>query len=267
MLDVNQLFSFRNKTIVVTGGAGHLGRVLCKSFARLDANIAIVDMSEEAGNKLLEELEGIGEGSAKVYQLDLGNLDLVKAKCAEIIEDFPTLHSFIHAAALVNTEDLKGLIGSFNEQSPLIWQQAFQVNITSAFAIAQKLHSALQKGDDGNVILVGSIYGVVAPDMRLYKDTELGNSASYSVSKGGLLQLMRWLSSNMAPDVRVNMISPGGIWRNQPEVFVERYAAKTPLKRMATEEDMIGTVLYLASKMSSYVTGQNIQVDGGWTVW
>jgi NAD(P)-dependent dehydrogenase (short-subunit alcohol dehydrogenase family) len=108
---------------------------------------------------------------------------------------------------------------------------------------------------------------MVGPDLRLYEDTTLGNPAAYAASKGGLMQLTRWLATTLAPHVRVNSVTSGGVWRNQPKTFVERYIARTPLKRMATEEDLTGAVAYLASDLSAYVTGQNLVVDGGWTVW
>ena len=105
------------------------------------------------------------------------------------------------------------------------------------------------------------------PDFRLYKDTDMGNPAAYGVSKAGLNYLTKWLSTSMAPNIRVNSINPGGIFRNQPEQFVEKYIDKTPLKRMAKESDLIGMVAYLSSDMSAYVTGQIFEVDGGWGVW
>ena len=103
--------------------------------------------------------------------------------------------------------------------------------------------------------------------MRLYEGTVMGNPAAYGASKGGLLQLTRWLATVMAPAVRVNAITPGGVWRNQPEPFRTRYEERTPLRRMATEEDLKGAIAYLASDLSSYVTGHNLVVDGGWTTW
>ena len=118
-----------------------------------------------------------------------------------------------------------------------------------------------------SVINIGSIYGMFGPDLSIYEDTELNNPAAYSASKGGLIQLSRWLSTVLAPKIRVNCISPGGILRNQPEIFVKRYVDKTPLKRMGSESDIAGAVVYLASDLSSWVTGQNLVVDGGWGVW
>jgi NAD(P)-dependent dehydrogenase (short-subunit alcohol dehydrogenase family) len=124
----------------------------------------------------------------------------------------------------------------------------------------------LKKSKAGSIINIASIYGAYAPDYSLYEGTSMGNPAGYSASKGGLIQLTRWLSTTVAPDICVNSISPGGIWRKQPEKFVKRYERRTPLARMATEEDFKGVIAYLISDMSAYVTGQNIVVDGGWSV-
>ena len=125
----------------------------------------------------------------------------------------------------------------------------------------------LRKSGSGSIINIASIYGINGPDFSLYEDTEMGNPAAYAASKGGLIQLTRWLSTSLAPKIRVNAVSPGGIFRNQPKNFVERYENKTPLGRMANEEDLKGIIAYLSSDLSSYVTGQNIVIDGGWTVW
>lgn len=103
--------------------------------------------------------------------------------------------------------------------------------------------------------------------MRLYDGTSMGNPAAYAASKGGLIQSTRWLSTVLAPEIRVNCVSPGGIWRNQPESFVRGYEARTPMQRMGTEEDMMGAIAFLASDLSLYVTGQHIAVDGGWSAW
>ena len=126
---------------------------------------------------------------------------------------------------------------------------------------------ALRASGHGSIIHISSLYGVVGPDMRLYEDTAMGNPAAYGASKGGLIQLNRWLSTVLAPEIRVNAISPGGLWRGQPEAFVGRYVARTPLGRMGTEEDFKGAAAFLASDASAYITGQNLVVDGGFTAW
>jgi NAD(P)-dependent dehydrogenase (short-subunit alcohol dehydrogenase family) len=148
-----------------------------------------------------------------------------------------------------------------------VWRLALEVNLTAPFILTQIFADALAESGHGSVINVASIYGMVGPDMRLYEDTTLGNAAAYGASKGGLLQLTRWLATVMAPHVRINAITPGGLWRDQPEVFVNRYVERAPLKRMGSEEDFKGAAAYLSSDLSAYVTGQNIVVDGGWTTW
>ncbi|MBN1551042.1 SDR family oxidoreductase, partial [bacterium] len=126
---------------------------------------------------------------------------------------------------------------------------------------------ALARSQHGSIINIGSIYGIAGPDMQLYEGTSMGNPAAYAASKGGLVQLTRWLSTVLAPNIRANAITLGGVARRQPEPFCSRYIEKTPLRRMATEEDVKGAAVFLASDMSAYVTGQNIIVDGGFTVW
>ena len=143
-----------------------------------------------------------------------------------------------------------------------------EVNLAAPFVLTQACAEALATSGHGSVINVGSIYGVAGPNLSLYEDTKMGNPpAAYAASKGGLLQLTRWLAAVLAPRVRVNAITPGGVWRNQPQAFVERYTALTPMGRMATEEDFKGATAYLASDLSAYVTGHNLVVDGGWVIW
>ena len=133
--------------------------------------------------------------------------------------------------------------------------------------MVQESKETLAASGHGTVIFFASIYGSVGLDMRLYEGTEMQSPAGYPASKGGLLPLMRYLATVLAPEVRVNAISPGGVWRGQTEAFHQRYVARTPLGRMATEEDLKGAVAYLASDLSAYGTGQNLSVDGGWTAW
>ena len=155
----------------------------------------------------------------------------------------------------------------FEDQTVGAWNSALHVNLTSAFIILQETHQALRESGRGSVIFIGSIYGTVGPDWGLYEETTMVNPVGYGVSKGGLLQLMRYFSTILAPLVRVNAISLGGIERGQSITFRQKYQKRTPLDRMGREEDIKGAVAYLASDMSSYVTGHNLMIDGGWTAW
>jgi NAD(P)-dependent dehydrogenase (short-subunit alcohol dehydrogenase family) len=173
----------------------------------------------------------------------------------------------VNNAAFVGTSNLKGWVVPFEDQTIETWHRALEVNLAAPFHLCQKLSPLLRKSRGASIINIASIYGHCGPDWRLYDGTTMGNPAAYSASKGGLIQLTRWLSTTLAPFIRVNTISPGGVFRNQPECFTRQYEARTPLQRMATEDDFIGAVTFLATDLSRYVTGQNICVDGGWGVW
>src|SRR6185437_12571930 len=140
-------------------------------------------------------------------------------------------------------------------------------NLVAPFLLAQRCAELLRLSGHGSIINFLSIYGVSAPDLRIYEGTAMGNPGAYAATKGGMLQMTRWLSTVLAPHVRVNAISPGGILADQPESFIKNYNGRTPLGRMGIEEDLKGAIAYLASDLSQYVTGQNLIIDGGWTTW
>jgi NAD(P)-dependent dehydrogenase (short-subunit alcohol dehydrogenase family) len=186
---------------------------------------------------------------------------------SKILKQNDRINILINNAAFVGTSGLDGWAVKFEEQTVETWRRALEVNITCAFDLSKELSPKIKESGNGIIVNISSIYGNLAPDYSLYNETEMGNPAAYSVSKGGLNQLTRWLATTLSPNIRVNTISPGGVFRNQPNKFVERYKNKTPLGRMATEEDFKGVIAYLTSDLSEYVTGQNIFVDGGWSVW
>ena len=177
------------------------------------------------------------------------------------------LDVLVHCAGYVGTTNVGGWVGPLDEHTVAAWDEGMRVNLTSAFVLAQECQRALASAKVGSIVLFASTYGVVAQDHSLYEGTSMGTAAAYSASKGGLLQLTRYFASVLSPDVRVNAISPGGVARGQVEEFGRRYSERTPLRRMATEEDLKGAIAYLAGDLSAYVTGQNIIVDGGWTIW
>lgn len=267
MINLEQLMNMQGRRVLITGSTGGIGTVMAETLAELGANLILVDCLDS-------NLENQKEILASKYNIALTticcNLE-VEDERHELIEavksDNQGLNCLINNAAFVGSSNLKGWVAPFEEQSLETWRRAFEVNLTTAFHLSQAFSSDLKEAKGANIVNIASIYGEYAPDWELYNDTKMGNPAAYSASKGGLIQLTRWLATTLGPDVRVNAISPGGVYRNQPKIFVDRYINKTPLKRMAVEDDFRGSVAYLTSDLSKYVTGQTLRVDGGWGVW
>ncbi len=267
MRSIKDLMSMRGRVALITGGAGHIGSAMAEALAELGANIVVLDLDEERCESVAEMLRSTYGVDVLAKVVDLANEAELQAVPAEVESTFGRLDTLIHCAALVGTSALKGWGVPFEDQSPDTWRLALETNLTAPFVLSQA-SAPLLKAARGSIINVASIYGMLGPNMRLYDDAPgMGNPGAYAASKGGLIQLTRWLSTTLAPDVRVNTISLGGVWRGQAESFVERYVERTPLGRMATEEDLKGAAAYLASDLSQYVTGQNIVVDGGWSAW
>jgi NAD(P)-dependent dehydrogenase (short-subunit alcohol dehydrogenase family) len=267
MRSLAALMDLTGRVALITGGAGHLGQAIGSALAEAGATVVLLDLdlagAQDAANRLR------AEHGVRVLPLavDIARDKDVQAVPARIVAELGGLEILVNNAALVGTASLTGWAVPFAEQGADAWRQALDVNLTAPFVLAQACAPALAASGHGSIINVSSIYGMVAPDMALYAGTAMGNPAAYAASKGGLGQLTRWLTTVLAPQVRVNTITVGGVQRDQPAAFQERYVARTPLGRMAIEEDIKGAAVYLASDLSAYVTGQNLVVDGGWTAW
>ena len=257
----------RGRVALVTGGAGHIGRAICESFAELGAAVAVVDLEPASCDEVASSLASRFEVPTLALSTDLEDSAAILEIPGQVESELGGLGVLVNCAALVGSSSLSGWNAPLAEQSIEAWRRALEVNLTAAFALTQSSAPLLQQSGHGSVVNVGSIYGVVGSVPALYEGTAMHNPAAYAASKGGLVQLTRWLATELAPNVRVNALSPGGLWRNQPSAFRERYEARTPLGRMAVEEDLKGAAAFLASDLSSYVTGQNLLVDGGWTAW
>lgn len=267
MKTINNLMDLTGRVALVTGGAGHIGRAIAEGFAEVGANIVLVDINKESLAQA--ELQIKSKYSVEVLSLLINMEDSVEIETVVVAVDkkFGQLDIIVNNAAFVGDSGLTGWVTEFEKQELATWRRALEVNLTAPFALVQSCAPLLKKSKSGSVINIGSIYGIVGPDLSLYDNTEMGNPAAYAASKGGLIQMTRWLSTVMAPDVRVNTLTPGGVSRNQPASFSDKFISRTPLKRMATEEDFKGAAVFLASDLSAYVTGQNIIVDGGWSTW
>ncbi len=263
MLDVLNL---HGRTAVVVGGAGHLGAVIAQGLSTLGAGVALVDRDESGMHRASDVIRRAGGADVSMHLADLEDFSAADVR-RDVLQRHPGVDILVHAAALVGTSPLSGWNTSFAEQSVDTWRRGLEVNLTSAFTVVQALAPDLAAGGHGAVVLVGSIYGHLGVDMSLYSGTGMGSPVAYAASKGGLSQFMRWAATVLAPEVRVNMVSPGGIQRGQDPLFVTEYVRRTPLKRMAAEQDVAHAVCFLCSDASAYVTGQDLLVDGGWSAW
>lgn len=261
------LFSVRGKRIAITGAAGHLGTALAKTLADEGALLCLIDRDEQRLSDLCATFSEKVPGSVTPFVVDLADCAARQRLSNELGLATPHLDGLVHAAAFVGTSDLEGWAVGFQDQSIETWRRALEVNVTAPFHMTQLLLPLLQKSADPSTVMIGSVYGAVGPDWGLYEGLDMANPAAYAVSKAALVQLTTWLATTLAPTVRCNSVSPGGLARSQPGEFVKRYNQRTPLGRMGTERDVVGAIMYLLSDAASYVTGQNIVVDGGYTAW
>lgn len=269
MRSIHDLMNLKGRSALITGGAGHIGRAITLALAQAGAKVAIADRHPQALADAAEQLRAAVPGAqVSCHTVNLADEAATRALPAQAAQACGSLEVLVNCAAFVGTSELKGWGVPFEKQGTDAWRQALEVNVTAAFELVQECLPLFRASTHkASVINVASIYGLLGPDWKLYEGTQMANPAGYGASKGALIQLTRYLATTLGPDVRVNSISPGGVARNQDPLFVNRYEARTPLARMAVEEDFMGAALYLASDLSAYVTGQDIAVDGGWSAW
>lgn len=267
MTTIKELSDLKGRRALITGANGGLGRVMADALAELGADLVLVDRPGTDFDGLSANLFERWDVKIECQFCDLEQ-QVQRIELMDWLQNAGQgLNILINNAAFVGTSELQGWAVPFEQQTVETWRRALEVNLTAVFHLCQGLTHTLETADGATIINIASIYGLYGPDWSLYEGTAMSNPAAYGASKGGLVQFSRWLATTIAPSIRVNTISPGGVFRNQPEAFVQRYEAKTPLGRMATEEDFRGVVAFLASDLSKYVTGQNLAVDGGWGAW
>ncbi len=258
--------NLNRKLVLITGACGFVGRTLAIDFARHGCNLILLDTSQDHLDEFKRELMlSCKSISVSVHSVDFESNDYLTSLHA-FFSGHNSIDVVVHNAAFVGERNLSGWNTSFDKQSIQTWRRCFDVNINPVFSVTQLLCQLQLFSKHSSIILLSSIYGFCAPRWELYESTSMGNPAAYSASKGAVIQFSKWLAATLAPQIRVNSVSPGGISRTQPQSFKARYVSMTPLARMATEQDVSNAVLFLSSSRSSYITGQNIVVDGGWSI-
>lgn len=267
------LFDLSGKTAIVTGGIGILGRRFCRGFAEFGANVAVVDLGGGEAAQYAGELTSEFGIKAQGIECDVADPGSVQKMIQVVVERFGQV-DILHNNAASKSANLDAFFAAFEDYSLEEWRKIMAVNIDGMFLVAQAVgRCMIEQGTGGSIIQTASIYGIMASDKRIYEGSfylgrQIGNPAVYSTSKAAVVGLTRYLAAYWADKgIRVNTLVPGGVESGQNETFKQRYSARVPMGRMARGEEMVGTVIYLASEASSYVTGQTLLVDGGLSAW
>lgn len=266
-------FSLAGRNAIVTGAAGILGRPFSEGLAEFGAGVAVVDLDESACVEIAAELSrrhGVKAVGIGCDITDPAQVAAMVERAASALGDIHVLHNNVGG----KTPDLDAYFAPFESYGLQEWRRVMAVNIDGVFLVDQAVGRRMVKqGKGGSIVHVASIYGAMAPDQRIYEGSEylgrtINTPAVYSASKAAVIGLTRFLATYWADKgIRVNCISPGGAESGQNEAFKRNYSARIPLGRMAQREEMVNTLVWLASDASSYVTGQNIMVDGGLSAW
>lgn len=251
-------FSLKNKVVVLTGGAGLYGRQLTTALAESGAKLVIASRNLAS----LQEIAKIEEergGTVVCETLDQGNEASVLALRDKVLEKFGRVDGLVNNSV---SRPMKGL-----DAPVAAWEESLRVNATGVFLMIRAFGETMRKAKQGSIVNIGSMQGMVGPSLDFYEGTNMGvPSPDYFFHKGGMINLTRYFASVFGPDgIRVNCLSPGGFFNNQPEPFLSRYCRRTMLGRMAGPDDLGGAVVFLLSEAASYITGANLPVDGGYT--
>ncbi len=275
-MKIQEKFDLTGRVAIVTGGVGLLGEEFCRTLAEAGAAVVVVDLNASTSQAVADTLTN-GGTQALAVPTDITQPDSVNALVEKTLSTFGRLDILVNSAALDPKFDPdavnKGITPGAFEDYPLdLWNSALNVNLTGMFLMTQAcVKPMIEQGKKGSVINICSTYGLNGPDQRIYvKDGKriAFKPVYYTVTKAGVMGFTKYLAAYYAEtEIRVNALTPGGVFNNHEDYFVKNYSAKTILGRMARKDEMNGALLFLASDASSYMTGNNVIVDGGWTAW
>lgn len=262
MIDYLSRGRLDDKVAFVTGGAGLLGAEICRALASAGAKVVVLDVDAAKGSQTSSDIVANGH-VAHFESFDITDLPGIEASVHRLAEKYGALDIWVNTA-YPRTSDWGKPVEEICLES---WRKNVDMHLNGYSWTARQAAIVMKaRGTRGSVINLGSIYGVVGNDFTVYEGTLMTGPMAYAAIKGGLVNLGRYLASYFGPwGIRVNTVCPGGVWSEQDVVFVENYAKRTPLRRMATAEEVAGVVLFLAGDLASYITGATVMVDGGWT--
>jgi NAD(P)-dependent dehydrogenase (short-subunit alcohol dehydrogenase family) len=257
------LFDLSGRVAVVTGGLGQLGSTYAAGLAERGMKVAVFDIASG------ETPDGV-----RAYEVDVTDRAALERAAAAVEADLGAPHLLVNNAALDSPPDAPAAeVGPFETYPEESFDQVMDVNVKGTFLACQVVGGAMARAGRGSIVIVSSVYGLLSPQQDVYAFRRKAGETfvkpvAYSVSKSAILNLTRYLATYWAKaGVRVNTLTLAGVWNDQPEEFLEAYSARVPLGRMLEAREALGAVVFLASDASSYVTGSNLVVDGGWSAW
>ncbi len=266
--DPRDMFDLEGRLAVLTGASGMLGDVFARTLLGAGADVVLVDVDGETCLQRAEEYGAQASRQVDVVVGDISSPATWERVRSAVLKRRAHAHVLVNGAGITNASRSEGFGAKFAELPLSAWEQVISVNLTGAFLGCQVLGALMVEKRRGSIVNVASLYGVVSPNHRIYDGTGIVQPVAYSVSKAGLLGLTRYLATMWADEgVRVNAITPGGVFDEHEDPFLSRYRQLCPAGRMADRWEMSGALLYLASEASAYCTGHNPVVDGGWTAW
>lgn len=255
-MHVKELLSLKGKIILVTGGAGYYGKCIVEGLAEADGTVITASRNLEAGEKLAQEFNAKGL-DVHAMRVDQAEHDSVITLKQQVHEKFGRLDVFVNNAV---SRPMKG----YNEPIEH-FADSMRVNATGMMDILREMADLIAKGGGGSIINISSMLGMFGPDLSNYEGTDMGDMPpDYFFHRGGMINLTRYLARMLSDKkIRANCISPGGLYNNQPQRFLENYCKKVPVNRMANNDDIKGLAVLLASDAAAYINGENILLDGG----
>lgn len=270
------LFDLHGRVVIVTGGAGMLGREYCRAFAEASAHVVVADLRGGSAKDFVSEINTYNQTKAIGVETDVTDKMSVQSMVDQVIDEFGKINILVNNAALdpkFDTEHASEHTNSFEDYPLELWNESVAVDLTGMFLCSQAVAKPMLEQNSGVIINICSTYGVVGPDQRLYERDDPSTPKTfkpitYSVTKSAVLGLTRYLATYWAgKNIRVNALTLGGVYNEHDDEFVRRYSYRTPLARMAEKSEYCGALLFMASDAASYMTGANLVIDGGWTAW
>jgi NAD(P)-dependent dehydrogenase (short-subunit alcohol dehydrogenase family) len=265
-MNIHKLFDLSDKVIIITGAAGLLGTQYAYGLSHAGANVVLADIDLKKCKFTEKQIKKKFSTNPMSIKLDLTNNESILSMTSTVIKKYSKIDVLINNAAYQGNSKIRS--SGFENLELETWNQAIDVNLTGVFLCCQSIGKQMIKQKSGNIINIASTYGLVGPDQRIYGKSGQNSAIFYAATKSAILNLTRYLATYWeGKGIRVNTFSPGGVENNQDPNFIKKYSKKTPLGRMAKKNEYVGSMIFLASDASSYMTGSNLIVDGGWTAW